>query len=359
MKFILAGMMIGLIAAMLPLTVSGTGSSIIPAWHADKSSISMTKLSVFDVPDVRYVALNIDGFPMILDGNGSLIESYPSDDSTLYSFSEDGKFYCTYSKTGTEVSYYNTDGTRFWAINTPQYPLISPHGSIVILQVADMGTLYLLDKNGKQIENGVLTGKFCTSIDFSENEWIIAGFTSSDYYIADNKGAIRYEGETTEKTMVKTAVLSSTAQFAAVHYGDEEHDGLQVIEISTGNIRNIELSNRHITRTALLVQDDGTCYILNGDEIAVVPSNKKTIETRIKVDMQRPGLATIAESGPYIFAGYVRQDGVPTLKILSAVKKPLIIAELDFPEEKALKCSSAGRLMIAEGTRNLYTWYVK
>jgi len=357
-KFIFFGLLAGLVVALLPLTVAGTGISLTPAWHADKTLLDRTSVSTHNFPDIRYVALHPDGTPVVLDGNGTLVRSFTGDGTTLYSFASDGSFYCTYSKTGDEITLNNTEGARFWAVSSSQYPLVSTHGSLVVLQVADMGTLYLLDKNGKKIDSTALTGRFCTSIVFSDNEWLLAGFASSDYYVVNNKGVLVHELKTPEKTMVKSAAISPNALFAAVHFGDENKDGVLIVDCQSGTAKTVELKNCHITRTALLVEDSGECYILNGDELLSI-SKKGQITSRFALAMQKPGLASLAKSGSFLFAGYVREDGVPTLRIFSTGENPVPLASLDFPDERALRCSAVGNLVIAEGIRNLYTWYVQ
>lgn len=358
LKYIFLGLLTGFLFSLIPVSVSGGGPLFMPAWHSDKERLSHTKISIHDFPDIRYVAAMPDMRPLLLDGNGAVVRNFVNDGSTLYSFSSDGTYYCSYSKTGNEISFHSAEGIRFWALPSPQYPLLSPHGSMVVLQVADMGTLHLLDKNGKKMEPGELRGRFCTALSFSDNEWLLAGFAGSDVYIVNNKGEVVHSLNTPEKTIVKSAALSANALFAAVHYGNEKSDGVMIIDITSAASKLVELKNRHLTRTALHVSDNGECHVLNTDELVSISANGQ-ISSKIAIPLQNPGTASIAQSGSFLYCSYTRHDRIPVLLIFSAGTKPLMLSSLEFPGERALRVTAVENLVIAEGTKNLYTWHVR
>ncbi len=353
MKYFAIGILLGAIINFMPLFNFETGMKIFPEWSGSISTIQEIRTSPFLKSENQEFSIDLKNSFYILSANGTLKQSRVFENEILHNLSGNGKFYITYEKIGSEIAFYNLNNDVFWKHGTPQYPYLSYNGKLVLLLIADLSGIKILDSNSNIIGAGEISGKLLNSISFTEkNDFASIGFLDGSYYALDSKGEILFSGNCEKDLSVKTTGLSSNGKFIIAHCGSTVSDSLVINDLEKQKNYRIALNDRHLTKTAVCINDDGIFSAINEDKILVSSSGSKKVMS-IDIPKQIPGECSISFQNNLFFAVFRTESG-------SAVyvydKSGKVIFNKIFQGELFMQQKHAGNSLILRGTDNLYCY---
>ncbi|MFC1671215.1 hypothetical protein ACFL20_12560 [Spirochaetota bacterium] len=335
------------------------GIEIYPQFYSKISDIENIKKSPASGID-KSVKFKVkkDNRVYIIRGDGTI--SVNKDVKTrLTAFSGDGSHFIKYLKTGNEIEYYNISGDRYWKMKSKEYPYLSYNGRLILLLNADHSMVRIIDNNGVEIGEKIVSGRMCSSISFSRgSDFGGFGFLDGSFYFVNVKGNILYKGKVKELNMVKGLSISRSGGYAAVHYGNTETDYIRVINTADRDYEDIKLFDVHRAKTSLKINNDGYAAIIDKNRVIVI-DDSGDVEYVIKIFPKRYGTSSIGfneignNDGIYSVS-YTKSKGDARLIVFK--KSGLIILSKDFTNETYLKTSVAGNLIFLRGSDSLYCY---
>ncbi|MCU0821537.1 MAG: hypothetical protein MUC95_03570 [Spirochaetes bacterium] len=354
MLYILWGFIIGFALNMLPLWVPSTAIGIFPEWHG---GVNLTgNIDVSGNPALAKITLSPLRTPagaVILSGNGSEIRNIVTGEYLL-SLSGSGRFIAKYEKAGKEVEFLNAAGERFWKVKSNEYPYLSYNGAIVLFLNGDQSRIRILDYNGNEAGVKEISGRLCTTISFSGgSDFAGAGFVDGSYYILNRAGNIISKDNLKSESVIKGISISSSGDYAAVHYGNNSGDYIRLINIKENEHYAVPLKNVHRSRTALDVSNGGSVSVIDYDRI-LITDEEGAPETVINIPPKENGTSSMDCAGDVCAASYTGEDGVPRFLVFKNSGDILLAKE--FPGEAFMESFINGRAVLVRGSQNLYCY---
>lgn len=353
MRFLLLGLLIGIILGILPLGKPVAGFEIYPEWHGEIDAIDRidisknTHISKSSIPPIK-----AENRIFLLSGNGYKRHEVNTGDQ-LTAVSGNGQYYVQFEKVGTTIEFFGIRGDRFWKTGSREYPYISYNGKIILLMNGDHSRIRILDFNGNEVGTEAIHGRFCTTIAFSKHtDFACIGFLDGSFYAIDNRGTIIYSGVIANNPPIKGMAISSTGNYLAVHHGGNGHDSIRVIGIRDTESYTVHLKHNHVTKTAIHVTSDGTLTVIDNNRILIFDGDGD-IRNSLAIPAKRPGHSTIAYTNGLYVASYTKKTGEA---LFVTFRNDGVLYSVEFPEEPFLDCSINGSLIFLRGSRNLYCY---
>ncbi|MDA3901198.1 MAG: hypothetical protein PF637_11855 [Spirochaetes bacterium] len=354
MKFIIIGLIFGALLALTPFNLINNGERVVPKWFGSVSTIDSISTTgqtnnssdLFLFPQLNSATL--------LYPNGTVYKSYQGDINTRYSFSGDRNYYIQFEKVGSQIAFMNSYGEKFWVSDTPQYPYLSHSAKLILLQVSDLHTLYLRDKNGSPVGVEKIEGRMCTTIAFSKEDSALIGFMSSEFYVVSSAGTVVLHGKTPEGTIVKGGALSDDGLYAAVHYGTVSEDACLIIplggESPSEDMSVVNLESVHRTRTGLAVSNSGSLYVIDGLYFNVFDRRgEKMFSDEIEPQTYGHAVVSLYEKGVVLSYRILNNRSA-----LAVYGSDLTLLHSEIFDDTALTHEIVdGTTLIAAGTKNL------
>lgn len=351
MKLIIFGFFIGVVLAVVPFSVSQSGMSLLPSWHGFSDAPELIKASE-DKASPHIFSYSTLERSYLLNTQGKFIKDIPLQENEYIALSGDNNYYAKFSKLGSTIAFFGINDQPYWQIEAIQYPYISYTGSTCLLLVADLNSVHIMDKNGIPTGAKTVSGKMCSDIRFSTNDFSIIGFLSSHYYILDEKGNLVLEGNAPEGTVVKTVAISKQAKFCAVHYGDTEKDTVRVIDLASKESYEAALESVYKTKNGMAVTDDGSLYVADSLHFKLFnPKGKETLS--YEIEPQSYGLAKVSLAEKLVVFSYRTESKKSALYIFTT--DGTLLAKKMF-EDSSLDNTIAGSVILAKGTKSLAAW---
>ncbi len=350
MKFLIMGLLIGVILNFIPLFMPDKAVEIFPEWHASLQSIENTeKSSNASISSIILTPVVTDEYAYIFTGNGGLQKKINIKDS-LVSFSKNGKYYVKYEKIGNAVELYDTSGGKYWHLQSADYPYISPDAKIILLMNGDHSKINVLNINAVACGVKEISSMLCTVISFPGNSGFSGiGFLNGNYFILNNKGDVVSKGA--EKDfIIKGISISDNGSYFTVHYGNNKGDFIKTVN-SDNDTYTIPLKHIHLTKTALLTADNGKSAVIDEDRIILCLGKK--IISEINIPAKSPGLSSISFSGNLYSASY---KGVEKAYFLIFEEDGTVVFNREFPYEDFIESNMYGNLTVIRGSGNLYAY---
>jgi len=351
MRYLLAGLLIGAIAGFL-LFRGASASEIIPEFYNSLhyESIpddSISKSDTFIVPMINRL--------LIVDRTGNCVRTVEHDD--LIEYSGNGNYYIKYGRIGTKIELFGINGERYWQKDSREKPFISYNGKIVFLLNGDHSGIRIFDTNGNTVGAEQITGRLCTSIEFSDkNDFSACGFIDGYYYFIDGQGVIINSGRVPIKNSVKAVKISNNGKFGFIHYGNPIKDWVRIVNINKNKSYDSLLDNVHVVRTAMHISDDGAGVFFDNDKILLF---NKSCNLKFKLDVpkKKAGFSTLSfEDGIYVL-GYTKNTGESQLVVFK--KDGDIFYAKDFSNESFLSGTISDKLIFLRGSDNLIAYKIR
>ena len=291
MRYVITGLLAGMLLAFVPVFDTHTGFVLQPLWYGALQKIQTIEPSSTKIDKLSF-AITTDSGYYHLDANGAFKRFIAGGDNFIKP-TIDGNFYISYKKVGNDITMYNATNEIFWKIASAEYPYSAPDGSIIVLLTADGSSARIADFNGNIYANTPLNGQFCTAVAFSPKGGFAGiGFIDGRFYIVNSRGQSIYAGQSPESTIVKGIAIDSTGQFAIVHCGDSSKDSLIAINIARQKTWLHELSTSHHVKTALAVNSSGHALFLDMHSLLAVDIKGKDV-TEYPIVKKRYGQSQI------------------------------------------------------------------
>lgn len=351
MKYLILGIVSGVLFAFIPFIQPESGIEIYPEWCGTIENIRQIEASANpsmmngSVPPVARGSVI-----HVLNGSGSLRGEYDSGEK-LSAVSGNGRYLVEYEKVGSAIEFMNLQGERFWKLNSLEYPYLSFDGKLVLLLNGDHSRIRIADINGNIIGVQSISGRFCTVISFSKSgKAAAAGFLDGTYYVVDAKGQVTAKGKTPDNTVVKGIALSSNGHFCAVHYGDVQGDHVRIVDVLDNDEDTLDLKNVHLTRIALYCADNGDVAVLDRDRLIFADSDGD-INFFLNVPEAKMGYSKIdCERGIYTVTYSLALGGA---KFLMLRGDGNVLYVKDVIEEPFLDCRIDRGAVFLQGSQSL------
>lgn len=353
MKYLFSGFFAGAILSLL-FFQGVSASELHTGFYLNLPDIeNMQAMDARSASDFYIVPRNDKTY--LLSGDGLLAKKIEIKDS-LAEFSGNGRYYIQYGKVGTSIELFGYNGERYWKMNSMEKPLLSRNGKLILLVIGDHGRIRIFDTNGNPAGVKEISGRFCTSIEFSEaNDFACCGFADGTYYFLDEKGAVINKGALPEGNIVKGMRISSNGKFGVVHYGSEQIDRVRVVNIADDDSEDADLTAINIMKTALHVDDSGVVSILDNDNFLVLDDDADEV-FRVKIPAKRPGQAAITGLGGYFFLAYTKSTGESQLYIFSGEGR--LFYSREFAGESYLAATVRDDSVIVRGSDSLFSYKI-
>lgn len=350
MKYLLPGILLGLIAASLPLFSYTPADSLMPQWYGLRDSVD----SIEPSPHVagkegKFGILDLNKLT-VFNADGSILQDIAAPENMRLMPSGNYEFYALYGKADTKVSLHTLQGERFWAKEAPQYPLLSENAQLVLFLISDLSGIYIRDKNGLPAGAEFIGGKMAVHIDFAdEKDSAIAGFISGSYHIIDESGSIVHEMTVPKPNVVKTVSLSPRTLYAAVHYGTVDSDMLRIVDLKDNSFEDVQCEAVHKTRTGLAITDEGEAHIIDGlYYLSYNKDGKRRAEWEIIPQVH--GHAKVSLSASATVLSYRSSESTSAAYIFDSQNRLLFKREY---QDKALDNEISGSVILLKGTTHL------
>jgi hypothetical protein len=331
------------------------GSVITPEWTVPISAgAAMPGAVIKSEGNPSYTAAS-DTYVKIFSGDGIVTGSKEVKDSLLES-SGNGKFYVTYKQTGKSMELFGIKGERYWQMNSREYPYLSNSAKLILMLNGDHSAVRILDLNGKEGPGRLVSGRLCNVIAFSEtDDHGAVGFIDGTFSFIGSNGQVIYSGRVPDGAAVKSIAVSSNGKFGAVHGGDHQSDSLHVINIADDKSRKTDIGTKHITTTALHVDDNGNAVLIDKKRIASWSSGG-SLNFEIAVPEKRDGFASLSVKDGRVLAGYTDVKGSSRVYLINT--KGEVLLSKDFSNESFMDVSLSGNRLFLRGSERLYCYSV-
>lgn len=353
MKYLLSGLLAGAILSLL-IFQGVSASELHTGFYISLSDIdNMQIMDSRGAADFYVVPRNNRIY--LFSGIGQLAKKIEPVDS-LTEFSGNGQYYIQYGQVGTSIELLGYNGERYWKLGSREKPLLSHNGKLILLLIGDHSRIRMFDTNGNPAGAKEVSGRLCTSIEFSAaNDFACFGFADGTYYFLDEKGNIINRGELPAGNIVKGMRISSSGIYGAVHYGTEQKDSVRVINIPDNDTEDEELSSCHIMKTALNVDNEGRVSVLDNDSFLVLDDDADEV-FKVKIPAKRPGQSAITKLGEYYFLAYTKSTGESQLFIFTGDGR--LFYSREFAGESYLAAAVRGESVIVRGSDSLFSYKI-
>jgi hypothetical protein len=354
MRYLFAGLLAGALAGVF-FFQGVSASEINPEFYNPLSA-----LENITSPDSRE---NPDSFIVPMDGRVFLVDTFGNAfrkvvfNDILTEFSGNGKFYIQYGKVSTKIELFGINGERYWQKNSREKPFLSYNGRLILLLNGDHSGIRIFDTNGNTIGAGQITGRLCTSIEFSEkNDFGACGFIDGSYHFINQDGVVINSGSAPAGNAVKGVKVSSNGKYGFVHYGSTTKDYVRVVDITGSDSDDSEIEGVHTVRTAMNITDDGNGGIFDNDKVLLF-DNDCDLKYKVNVPKKRAGFSTLAfENGIYAL-GYTKNTGESQLVVFKDSGR--IFYAKEYPGESFLSSSIKGNLIFLRGSDSLFAYKIR
>lgn len=366
MKQFFTGIIAGIILGLVPLSMNSAPSWLRSEWSTAAGTAAST--SPFILASAGRLAYS-DGQQLhFYNADGSLKSAVLPDESIFHTaqsaakskdpsakaicaMSAAGNYYALYGKVSDFIDLYDAAGMRYWQIASTQYPSLSANAKLIALLVADQSVIYFRDINGNATGDRI-AGRFCTVIAFSETtDNCAAGFLGGTYFITGADGKIRHAGST-GGIPVKSAAVSDSGAFAAIHYGMLAGDRVRIINVASGDTAEFTTTTTHRSRTGVHIDNDGTVAMIDGRVFSMHDADGDEL-LRLPIPEQTSGHARIISAGNLRAAAYRIQSG----SMVIAADDSRLIFQRALPDS-ASDITARGNLIFARGTQMIHAWSV-
>jgi hypothetical protein len=354
MRYLLAGITAGALAGIF-FFQGVSASEIVPEFY---NSLAAADLSIN--PDSRNTGetfvVTMDGKTLLVDKSGNTVKKVEYKD-TLTEFSGNGNFYIQYGKVSTKIELFGINGERYWQKESREKPLMSYNGRLIFLLNGDHSGIRIFDTNGNTIGAGQITGRLCTSVEFSEkNDFGACGFIDGSYHFVNQYGVVINSGNAPAGNAVKGIRISSNGKFGFVHYGNTAKDGVRIVNIADKDFEDSAIDNVHAVKTAMNISDEGYGAIFDNEKVLLFDDDCD-LEFKLNVPKKRAGFSTIAlENGIYAL-GYTKNTGESQLVVFRSSGR--IFYAKEYPGESFLSSSVKDSIIFLRGSDNLFAYKIQ
>jgi len=298
----------------------------------------------------------MDGKLFLIDASGNTLKKVEYKD-TLIEFSGSGNFYIQYGKVSTKIELFGINGERYWQKDSREKPFMSYNGKIILLMNGDHSGIRIFDTNGNTAGSGQITGRLCTSVEFSEkNDFGACGFIDGSYYFIKQDGVIINSGNAPAGNAVKGVRISNNGKFGFVHYGNTSKDSVRIIDIDDNDYEDSFIDNTHSMKTAMNINEEGYGAILDNNKVLLFDDDCN-LKFKLNIPEKRAGYASLAfEDGIYAL-GYTKSTGESQLIVFRNTGK--IFYAKEYPGESFLSSSIKDKLIFLRGSDNLFAYRVR
>jgi hypothetical protein len=353
MKYLLSGFFAGAILSLL-IFQGVSASELHTGFYLNLSDLdTMQTYDARTTADFYVVPRNDKTY--LLSGNGQLAKKVEIIDS-LAEFSGNGRYYIQYGKVGTSIEFLGYYVERYWKLSSREIPVLSRNAKLIVLLIGDHSRIRMFDTNGNPAGVNEISGRLCTSIEFSEeNDFACFGFADGTYYFIDEKGNLLNKGALPAGNIVKGVRISSNGQFGVVHYGTDQKDGVRVVNIPDNDFDDEELSTSHVMKTALHIDNEGKVSILDHESFLVLDDDADEI-FKIKIPAKRPGQSAITKLGECYFLAYTKSTGESQLYVFTGDGR--LFYSREFAGESYLAASVRDGSVIVRGSDSLFSYRI-
>ncbi|HPJ41413.1 MAG TPA: hypothetical protein PLT13_02720 [Spirochaetota bacterium] len=353
MKYLLSGLLAGAVLSLL-IFQGVSASELHTGFYFSLTDFdNIQAISSEKLTDFYVVSRNEKTH--LLSGDGHLAKTIEIKDS-LAEFSGNGRYYIQYGKVGTSIELLGFNGERYWKLSSREKPLLSRNGKLILLIIGDHSRIRMFDTNGNPAGVKEISGRLCTSVEFSEeNDFACFGFADGTYYFLDEKGDVLNKGSLPAGNIVKGMRISSNGKFGVVHYGTDKKDSIRIVHISDDDSDDAELSSLHVMKTALHIDNDGRVSILDNDVFIVFDDDADDI-FKVKIPAKRPGQAAITKLGEYYFLAYTKITGESQLYVFSGDGR--LFYSKEFAGESYLAAAVRDGSVIVRGSDSLFSYKI-
>lgn len=350
MKYLFTGLITGVILSLLVFQ-GQAASELYTGFYIDLAGIESIPFS-----DNRnasdFIVVPKGNVTWLFDGYGQLVKKIDTG-ALLAEYSGNGHYYVQYDKVGTSIELFGYNGERYWKLDSREKPFLSYNGKLVLLLNGDHSRIRVFDTNGNITGSGEISGRLCTSVEFSErNDYASIGFADGSYYFLDEKGSVIDKGNLPAGNMVKGVRISSNGKFGAVHYGSGEKDMLRVVIIGGDDFEETELANSHVVKTAMHISDSGMTAFFDIDHVLAVDDDCDDLFS-FKVPAKRPGQSVITRSGGYYYLVYTKNTGESQFFIFN--DEGSLFYSREFAGEAFLSACIRNAAAIVRGSETLFS----
>ncbi len=350
MRYLIAGLIAGFVINLFVFKPAG-GAAVYPLYYKSINSLEISKAAGDET-----FGLSDRGFIYRVDFYGKVKSKFETG-KRLSSLTADGRFAVLFEKTGSELELVSTSGDRFWKMKSLEYPYISSGGKLIFLMNGDHSAVRITDINGKIIGRETIYGRICTVLSFSErNDFGVIGFFDGSYYVVNEKGDILKQGACPPGNTVKSAAISCTGKYAAVHCGDENSDRIMIVDIDKDSIETFELNESHYTAAPLQIDDSGRTIFLGHRAVTVLDSEAELL-LKLPVAERRPGQASVLSAKGCLAAGFTEINGGSRCVIFT--EDGDVIFSREYPGEAFLKLISSPGKITVRGAGSVFCYAVE
>ena len=354
MRYLFAGIIAGALAGIFLFT-GIQASEIAPEFYNTLNDMDITVNSGNrNIPDSFIVPM--EGKAFLVDTAGNAVKKVEYNDS-LVEFSGNGNFYIMYGKVSTKIELFGINGERYWQKDSREKPFLSYNGKLIFLLNGDHSGIRIFDTNGNTIGSGQITGRLCTSVEFSEkNDFGACGFIDGSYCFISQDGSVINTGRVPAGNAVKGTRVSNNGKFGFIHYGNTAKDGVRIVDLVKNRCEDSAIGNVHVVKTAMNISDTGYGAIFDDDKVLLYDDDCD-LQFKLNVPKKRAGYSTLSlENGIYTL-GYTKNSGGSQLVVFW--KNGEIFYAKEYPGESFLSGSIKNRLIFLRGSDNLFAYRIR
>lgn len=351
MRYLIAGLCIGITINFFVFFPS-PGITIVPEFTASLKSIDGMKASPYKLSKGHFTIRKGKTLWQIKPHGEIALKIAP--EKELVAFSGNGTHYIAYEKVGKEIQFFNARGDRFWKLDSREYPWISQNGKIIFLLNGDHSRVRVLNNNGNLTDAPAFAGRLCTVIAFSpENDFGGAGFLDGSYFFVNEQRKLLLKGSTPGGEPVKGLALSPGGKYFMIHYGSTAADSVLLVNPSEEQKAVIPLKTIHLSRSTMLLDDQGNGTVLEGDHILHF-DNDGDIRFVVQIAPKGRGHGSLARGEGFIAAGYTDTSGTGRAVVFDREGK--IIFSRTCTGESFMDVTVLGPNLLLRGSDNLYSY---
>ncbi len=356
MRYFITGLLAGIALGFAPWLMPSHSFKIFPQWYGQISSASTIATSPFTDNSKNIIGpVQTDKGYLMFKEKGT-VAANPSTDTGILAPSGNGMYYAEYGKLSDKISYRNYREEPFWTLSTHEYPHLSYEGKLILLVTADNSAVRMVDYNGNYTGSKRITGRFCTSMGFSQpGNAASIGFLDGTYYFLNKKGEIVYKGVTPDNSLVKTVSISSNAKFGAVHYGPsgKGNDKLLLVNIHNNDSFNVPIKGNSRARASICINAEGTALFLGMSHLYLVQIPREK-HRPIDILDRREGHNSIQYANGVFTVSYTGKKG--TSRFYAVHENGSVLFARAFPEEPYLDIIMRDQSILLRGPDTLYCY---
>ncbi len=356
MRYFITGLLAGIVLGFVPWLMPSHSFKIFPQWHGKISDARTIATSPFTVNSKKPIGPVRTGKGYIMFRENGTLAANPSTDTGIIAPSGNGMYYVEYAKLSDEISYRNYREEPFWTLSTHEYPHLSYEGKLILLLTADNSAVRMVDYNGNFTGVKKITGRFCTSLGFSQPGNAAAiGFLDGTYYFLNQKGEVAHKGVTPGNSLVKSISISNNAEYGAVHYGSsgKRNDKLLLVNIPENDSFTVPVKGNSRARSSICINDNGTALFLGMSHLYHVQITREK-HSSIDILDRREGHNSIQNANEIFAVSYTDKKGASRFYIVH--ENGTVLYARAFPEEPYLDVITRGQSILLRGPDTLYCY---